>query len=1034
MPNKNLYIVDNDNADRTVTRYLKEWCAISKQMDIATGYFEIGGLLELDGEWQKLDKVRIILGSEVTRRTKDMFDVAIQSFLHHFDYSIEAEKEQNDFLLGVPAILSALKSGKIECRVFDKSKFHAKAYITYFRDDFYSNFISSMNVPDGYALVGSSNFTKAGLTRNIELNVQVKNEVTDLQEWFNKHWEEAVDITEAILTTTEKHCREYSPFDVYLKSLFEYYQHSAKTVSQWERDESKIYPLLAQYQRDGYNALIQITNKYFGAFLCDGVGLGKTFVGLMLIERFVKKERKNVVLIVPASARVSVWEITIKKYLPEMFDGFFSFKIINHTDLLLEKNQYLMDKIAEQAEVVVIDEAHHFRNRASGRYRKLFDMLGQGCQKQLFMLTATPINNSFLDLQHLIELFTQRREDYFRDAPLGIHTIPGHFRKMEAKLEELSHASLIDASDGIDYTDAIFREDALVNALIVQRSRAYVKKSLTAEEGARVLFPVRKPPSVVNYSLAKTYGRLIGDFIYSFYRKDKKTGQSKPILALAVYSPYEDAYYIGDKSKIDQMKAGRQMQVVNLMRQLLLKRFESSVAAFEETCIRIFARLRKFSDDYRTYGNEREIERFFIRHERELTYIEERLAENADITIEMLEDDLPEYVWEAEEVLNVDDFDIPLMLEETINDLDILFSFISDMMDIDPSNDDKINELKHLLACDTRLMDKKIIIFSEYRATAKYIYRQLASSGFHNIFEIDGQTKLNRHDVITRFAPYYNDSSSCDIDNEIQILIATDVLAEGLNLQDATCLINYELHWNPVRLMQRIGRVDRRRNAEIEQRLLHDHPEMVNERGNVYYWNFLPPDELENLLSLYRTVSQKALRISKTFGIEGKQLLTPEDNFEALKDFNAAYEGSESRDEEMALEYQMLLENNPEYTGIVEMFPKKMFSGRTGTLHKGFFFCYELPTKRTDGSWSEGDGLYRWYLLDTTTDVIYENVYEIWKAIKTEPSESRIMSVTDADFVTVRKKIETYITRTYMRSVQAPVGKKARLVTWLQLC
>ena len=141
----------------------------------------------------------------------------------------------------------------------------------------------------------------------------------------------------------------------------------------------------------------------------------------------------------------------------------------------------------------------------------------------------------------------------------------------------------------------------------------------------------------------------------------------------------------------------------------------------------------------------------------------------------------------------------------------------------------------------------------------------------------------------------FDDHTPKTITDEIQILIATDVLAEGLNLQDAACLINYELHWNPVRLMQRIGRVDRRRNHLIEESLLSDHPELIDDRQNVYYWNFLPPTELEQLLSLYSTVSQKTLRISKTFGVEGKQLLTPDDDYDALKDFNSAYEGIESR-------------------------------------------------------------------------------------------------------------------------------------------
>lgn len=1031
MPNNNLYIVDNASEAQSVKNYLSQWCDVSKQMDIATGYLEIGGLLELDTNWQKLDIIRIILGNEVTKRTKDVIDTAVSAILARLHNSINGEHEKNEFLTGVPAILDALKSGKIECRVFDKSKFHAKAYITYFRDEYKNQFIQAMNIPAGYALVGSSNFTKAGLTQNIELNVQVNHDVEQLQEWFEKMWCQGEDITDAVLKVIENHCKEYSPFDVYLRSMYEYFKSREETVSEWENNDSVIYSGLSQYQKDGYNSLVEIADKYSGAFLCDGVGLGKTFVGLMLIERYVKKERKNVVLIVPAAARISVWETTIKKYIPEILDGFYPFKIINHTDLLLEKNQNLMDQIAEQAEIIVIDEAHHFRNRASNRYQKLFDMMGMGNQKKMFMLTATPINNSFMDLQHLIELFTHRKDDYFAGAPLGIHSLSGHFKKMENCLREQVGGSV---SENVDASEDIFRSDMLVNELVVQRSRAYVKKSLSSAEGDKVLFSIRQAPTVANYSLKKSYGKLIDDFVNSFDRVDKETGKSQPILALAVYSPYEDEYYIGDKSKIDQIVSGNRRQVVNLIRQLLLKRFESSIAAFEETCIRIYYRMYCFVKEFRSQGNVRQIDRLLVHQADVIAYVEKYITENIQSTLEEFEDDLPEYVWDStDSPVNIDDFDIGAMLDDTIVDMEILAEFIDDIMNFDSNNDDKIRELKRILDEDEHIKNKKVIIFTEYRSTARYIFNELKKAGYDGLFEIDGQSKGDRHDMVVRFSPYYNDASSASINDEIRVLIATDVLAEGLNLQDAQCLINYELHWNPVRLMQRIGRVDRRRNSEIEAKLLFDHPELAEDRANAYYWNFLPPTELEKLLSLYRIVTQKTLRISKTFGIEGKKLLTPDDDFEALKEFNSQYEGSTSTEEEMALAYQELIQNNPDYINSVKMLPQKMYSGKSVLSPKGYFFCFELPSKRADGTWSRGDGLYRWYFVDQENKTVLQNTYEIWKIIKCSEDEPRVFVANEDEFSDNRKAVERFITRTYLHAIQAPVGIKARLVTWMQI-
>ncbi|MDQ0195735.1 helicase-related protein [Paenibacillus wynnii] len=1033
MPGDNLFLVDNISSDNTVSKYLRQWCGVSKQFDIATGYFEIGGLLELDGEWQKMDKIRIILGSEVTKRTGSLLSEAVNFLLDHFKSSIDLEKEKDEFLFGVPAILSALKSGKIVCKVFDKEKFHAKAYITYFREEYHQQFIEAMNVPNGYGLVGSSNFTRAGLTRNFELNVQFASNVDQLQRWYEDRWNEATDISEAILSSVELHCRNYSPFDVYIKSMYELFMTNEETISEWEERDSKIFPLLSKYQIDGYNSLVKIAAKYRGALLCDGVGLGKTFQGLMLIERIVKKERKNVVLIVPAGTRLPVWEANIKKYMPEILEGFYTFKIINHTDLLLEKNSNLMEKISEQAEYVIIDEAHHFRNRGSGRYRKLFDMMERGPEKRMFLLTATPINNSFLDLQHLIELFTHRQDNYFSGPPLGIHSVSGHFKKMESKLNLVVDNDYANTSENLTESEVIFRNDALVDALVVQRSRAYVRKSLLTSDTEKVLFSVRKPPIVAEYSLKRSYGKLINDFIDSFYRVDNLTGRTTPLLALAVYSPYADIYFIGDKSKIDKMKQGRQNQIVNLIRQLLLKRFESSAAAFEETSIRIFVRLRKFLEDYKSYGSEREINRFFERHQRVTNYISQYINSYTAHSLEELEDDLPEYLWEIEENLNIEDFDIQIMLEDTLGDLEVLGGFVKELMEKDESSDDKINTLIRLLRENGLLQGKKVIIFSEFRTTAQYIHRKLLRAGFDNVFELDGQSKFNRKEIIERFSPYYNDKRSSEIENEIQILIATDVLAEGINLQDATCLVNYELHWNPVRLMQRIGRIDRRRSKETEELLLLDHPNLTSGREFAYYWNFLPPEELERLLSLYQKVSKKTLRISRVFGIEGRKLLTPDDDYEALKDFNSAYEGEESKDETLALEYQSLMQEYPDYASRYVQLPKKIFSGKISSERKGIFFCYELPNKKVDGSWTSGDGFYKWFIFDTQSNEVNEHVFEVWKTIQSQLKDNRILTVTNGEFTSIRKKIEIYINKSYMRNIQAPIGIKPRLAGWMEL-
>lgn len=249
-------------------------------------------------------------------------------------------------------------------------------------------------------------------------------------------------------------------------------------------------------------------------------------------------------------------------------------------------------------------------------------------------------------------------------------------------------------------------------------------------------------------------------------------------------------------------------------------------------------------------------------------------------------------------------------------------------------------------------------------------------------------------------------------------------------------MINYDIHWNPVRLMQRIGRVDRRMNPEVENRLIKDHPELALSRGKVFFWNFLPPDELNSILSLYRHVTNKTLMISKTLGIEGKKLLTPEDNYEALKMFNQAYEGEKSAIEEMHLEYQSLLKEDPALVDRLVAFPGAIFSGRKKVTRgiKSIFFCYALPAMDKEAEeFTEEAGTTRWYLYDLDRDTILEEPGEIIASVRSKPNTSRKCTTEEKTLIEIRGKIEKHIKNTYLKRVDAPVGVKPTLKCWMEL-
>lgn len=1034
-----LLIVDNESEWR-VERYLRDWTELANTFDIATGYFEIGGLLALDGHWQKLNGLRILMGDEVSLRTKKAMLDGIAKARKVLDDSLEAEKEKNDFLSGVPAIVEAIKNKKIQCKIYTKDKFHAKAYITH----------GKQAVVGSVALVGSSNLTLPGLTTNVELNIQLRREVEVLQNWFEEHWKKAEEISEDILKVMERHVREYSPFEVYAKSLQEFFRGHELTVGEWEKNKSRVFPVLDQYQKEGYQALIKIANQYNGAFLCDGVGLGKTLIGLMVIERLIY-ERKRILLLVPKAARGPVWDKHLRRYLPHLKGDYSNLAIYNHTDLL-RGNEYpeKFERLKEMADVIVIDEGHHFRNpgvKDKTHYWKFFNI----CKgKQVVFLTATPINNSLRDLQHMIELFSQRQTDYFKSAPLGIHSLTGHFKKLENDLDGIIKAKQTAEDNNLSVTDQVEAQQVLLNdslfrALVVQRSRAYVRKSQEQYGGKKVLFPAREKPRVAEYNLKKVYGSLLSMVETAFARE-------KPLFSLAMYYPL--AY---PKKPLDTgieevaFRVNRQKQLVRLIRILFLKRFESSAHAFEISCQDLLLRMLAFTSKHsKNEADERRLERWKAQHAELIGYVkakqlalfgdEEPDEENEDIiTPEMLEDI---------EELKPEEYDIAQIVNETYLDMDEITRFLEELKKFKPANDDKLKALIKLLKTDEVLSRHKAIIFTEFMMTARYLQQELAKAGIAGLDEVDSATKGDRGDVISRFSPYYNDLSSADLKaqsvQETRVLISTDVLSEGLNLQDATRLINYDLHWNPVRLMQRIGRVDRRLSQDIEEKILADHPDQKEIRGKVVYWNFLPPDELDNLLHLYSKVSGKTLKISKVFGIEGKKLLKPEDDYDAVKDFNHDYEGTTSVIEEMHLEYQKLLQDYPDLESLLNNLPGRVCTGKQHPSPgaNAVFFCYNLPApvvvkageNDDEGpKWVEESGFTRWYLYNLSDGKILEEPADIISLIRSKPETPRHRSLPDNTLSEIRSKLEQHIKSTYLKKVMAPQGVKARLKAWMEL-
>ena len=1046
-----LFIVDNSVSGWTGLEYLRQWTEVARSFDVATGFFEIGALLALDGRWQQLDKIRILLGDEVSLRTRHAFAEALSRRVGRLDDSLEHEKDDNPFLDGTAAVVEALKEGRIECRVYRRDKFHAKAYITHAKFD----------VVGAQALVGSSNFTRAGLTENVELNIQIQSgrEVAQLQDWFDIHWDQAEPVTDDVLRTITRHTAEFSPLDVYAKALHEFFRGRELTAGEWDESRSRMFPHLDQYQREAYWSLMKIARQYGGAFLCDGVGLGKTFVGLMLVERLVLHENKRVAIFAPKAAKEGVWEPHLRRWLPHIggFGGtadFSNLTVFSHTDLTrVGEFPERFERISELADAVVIDEAHHFRNpRRRGRrpdntdepdlrsrYWRLYDLLDNSARpKQVFLLTATPVNNRLADFRHMVELFSRRDDAYFAHS-LGVHNLTSHFNIMERQLQESLGGEEVALTEGFtaEAREAL-SADEIFGALVVQRSRAYAKASQIQERGESSAFPERRPPKVAEYSIRSSYGEVLDLFERAFEKKN-------PLFSLPIYYPL--AYYIGPDDSIDPFEENRQKQVVGLIRTMFLKRFESSVYAFEKSLDLLLRKLLAFVEVHsETDSEKRRFDRWKRQHASVIGYHPEiqlglAFPDDAD-EADADEDVVPQELLDAaaESRLSRHEYNVAEILSEVFLDLDQITQFLELTRRFTPAQDDKLKKLTRLLRSKD-LADRKVLVFTEFADTARYVARHLRDAGIDGVEQIDGGSTANRADIIRRFAPYYNASSSADLaadgDAEIRVLVSTDVLSEGLNLQDASRLVNYDIHWNPVRLMQRIGRVDRRMDPEVETRLTADHPGTAGDRGHVQYWNFLPPDDLDNMLSLYKKVTRKTLLISKTLGIEGRKLLKPEDDYEALREFNASYEGARTAIEDMHLEYQALMKEHPDLAERLDGFPGSVFSGRRKLAKgaRGVFFCYGLPALDAEQrAFTLEAGPTRWYLWDLDQEAVLESPGEIADSIRSKPNTPRRCTIDRLTLTQARKVVLGHIRDTYLKQVNVSLdAPKPKLRCWMEL-
>ncbi|GHO51454.1 helicase-related protein [Ktedonospora formicarum] len=796
-----------DNASTIFAEALSQTILKAEQqhLDIATGYFAPDVWRIVGNAFAELYAFRLLLGERPDVPTGGPQTVDLRRYYRAkiADDLARLNFDRQHAEL-VDTLLAFLMRDEVQVRLFSGPFLHAKAYIF-----------------DQISFVGSSNFTPSGLTRNSELMLTSMSQAVakGLREWFDGKWLQSEDYKPDLIETLRASkfgSKHYTPFEVFMKALYEYFKERILL----EQDRVATVDL-ARFQEEGKAEALRLLDKWGGVLVADAVGLGKTYIGLSLLERelLTKRKRGRIprgLVVCPAQLRDLVWRPRLVEYGIPVVDVL-SQEEIGRADFDWKRYRDL--------DVVVVDESHNFRNPNTNRYRNLMKLLTGGRRKRVILMTATPVNNSLYDFYHQLLLLARGEEHFYRQ--MGISNLRSYFKAaMEGGLE-------------------IFD---LLEETTVRRSRADIRRRQDAGEevvvsGKPVRFPERMLERI-DYDLDGTYRGLYHEITSALDRLHLVT--------------YNLAAYAHNKTKASEQDEQRNNALIALMKMLYLKRLESSAAAFEESV----KRQALFQSGFLKMLREGKL--LDAASYRKLLAIEagEERAERADEIISALP------------VVSPQDYNMQRIEEGVNRDITVLNSILLMLKRVRENGsggngDDKVRQVKTVLA--GTLKEQKVLIFTSYHDTAAYLHQQLLDdttwqeqAGKPVLGLISGNTKPEeRRKLIERFAPIANRPPEIPSDQlwqpdgaEIQVLISTDVLSEGQNLQDAGVVINYDLHWNPVRLIQRAGRVDR----------------IGSSFAHIMLYNVFPEADLESLLGLIQKLSTRIAQIDQTVGLDASVL------------------------------------------------------------------------------------------------------------------------------------------------------------------
>ena len=859
----------------------------TQYFDILVGYFRSSGFYNLYEAMEGIEKIRILVGINVDKKTIDLIDESksyqielkipkkelIEDVVKSIDDEFEKSDDSEEVELGALKFVEFIKTGKLELRVYPEDKIHAKVYIMRKNQDIYEDL--------GKVITGSSNFSKAGLKDNIEFNVELKDnrDVRYALDKFNELWDKSIDITkeyeEAVSSTWIR--EDITPYELYLKFLYEFFKE--------EINHDKEFLLKNKYMPEGFKefqyqkeAVIDAKKKleaYGGVFISDVVGLGKTYICALLSQQLYGRK-----LIICPPPLVEYWNETFIEFNQAA------------TVVSLGKLDSILEKDTTRYDYVFIDEAHRFRNDNTDNYKKLHEI----CHgKKVILISATPLNNYPKDIASQLYLFQKRT-----NSNLPIKNIEKFFREINNRLKNYEKGT----DEYINEIKIVSEEirEKILQPIMVRRTRKDILENYSEDvKNQGLKFPELETPKKLIYEFDKKTDELFNETLDGI-KKMK-------------YARYGPLTYLINPTKAQKSLMVGQMNMEGFMRSMMGKRLESSFYAFKNT-------LKRFLDSYARFITMYEDGVIWISKKNINDYID---SGDEEALFDLYEDDKAQR-FEAKDFKEE-------FYTDLYNDMAILQKLDRKWSNI--KVDPKLNKFLTELKIDENLKNNKLIIFTEAEETASYLEENLIKRYGSSVIKYSSKSsKALRKRIEENFDPKYKKQK-----DDIRILITTDVLAEGVNLHRSNVLINYDLPWNPTKVMQRVGRINR----------------VGSKFDKIFVYNFFPTVQSENAINLEASIISKIQSFHSTLGDDVKYISDIEEvNSYGLYKVLNDKEVLEGKDDSRSwLKYLTLIRNirdeEPELFKRIKDLPKKSRSSRRScSLYNNStitFFKYGLLRK-----------------------------------------------------------------------------------------